>query len=507
MSYCIYLRKSRADAEAEAHGEGETLARHERILTDLAKRMNLAVDAVYREIVSGESIAARPVMQRLLSEVGAGMWEGVLVAEVERLARGDTADQGLVAQTFKYSDTKIITPTKTYNPNNEFDEEYFEFGLFMSRREYKTINRRLQQGRVASINEGKFVGNKPPYGYKRVKLEHEKGFTLEPVPEEAEIVRSIFSSYISGDGAALISTRLNKLHVPTYKGGPWSGATIMSILKNPVYTGKVAWNRRKTEKHMVNGNVVKSRPRAENYILKNGLHEAIITDETFAAANSSTVNRRHIPIPLRKEVRNPLVGLIECGICGHNMFRKAASGQAKNTILLCKTYGCNCVSSEISLVEDAVIEAIRKWLKEHELDEVSVEAALHGNVGVGKASLTGVEKDIADTEAQREKLYDLLEKGIYTEEVFSRRHELLTTRLEELTLAKKRIEDEIASVASEQEKREYIQKVKRTLSAYYTLSSPAERNTALKSILSKAVYTKTVRFGNFNVDVFPNIIF
>ena len=92
--------------------------------------------------------------------------------EVERLARGDTIDQGIVAQTFKLSCTKIITPMKTYDPNNEYDEEYFEFGLFMSRREYKTINRRLQRGRVASVKEGKYVGNKSPYGYTRMKLEH-----------------------------------------------------------------------------------------------------------------------------------------------------------------------------------------------------------------------------------------------------------------------------------------------------------------------------------------------
>lgn len=56
---------------------------------------------------------------------------GVLVVEVERLARGDTSDQGRVAKTFKFSDTLIITPSKTYDPNNEYDEEYFEFGLFM----------------------------------------------------------------------------------------------------------------------------------------------------------------------------------------------------------------------------------------------------------------------------------------------------------------------------------------------------------------------------------------
>ena len=146
--YAIYLRKSRADMEAELKGEGETLARHEHILLDLANSKNLKIGKIYREIVSGETIEARPEMKKLLADVKMGKWKGVLVVEVERLARGETMDQGIVAQAFKISETKIITPMKIYDPNNEFDEEYFEFGLFMSRREYKVINRRLQRGRL-----------------------------------------------------------------------------------------------------------------------------------------------------------------------------------------------------------------------------------------------------------------------------------------------------------------------------------------------------------------------
>lgn len=193
MSYCLYLRKSRADAEAEARGEGETLVRHERTLLELAKKRGLVITEIYREIVSGDTIAARPVMQQLLQEVGQGRRKGVLVMEVERLARGDTIDQGIVAQTFKFSGTKIITPIKVYDPSNEYDEEYFEFGLFMSRREYKTINRRLQRGRSASVKEGKFVSGIPPYGYKRVHVQDGKGFTLAVVPEEADVVKLIYS--------------------------------------------------------------------------------------------------------------------------------------------------------------------------------------------------------------------------------------------------------------------------------------------------------------------------
>ncbi|MFR5079251.1 MAG: recombinase family protein [[Clostridium] innocuum] len=188
MQYLIYLRKSRADREAELRGEGETLARHEKALLELARRQHLPIADIYREVVSGETIASRPMMQQLLSEVEQGVWDGVLVMEVERLARGDTIDQGIVAQAFKLSDTKIITPIKTYDPNNEFDEEYFEFGLFMSRREYKTIKRRLNNGRQASVKEGKYVGNRPPYGYERI-ARRTTSFTLKPLEKEAQVVK------------------------------------------------------------------------------------------------------------------------------------------------------------------------------------------------------------------------------------------------------------------------------------------------------------------------------
>ena len=176
--YAIYLRKSRADMEAEAKGEGETLARHEHILLDLASKKRLKIGKIYREIVSGETIEARPEMQKLLADVKAGKWKGVLVVEVERLARGETMDQGIVSKAFKISNTKIVTPMKIYDPNDEFDEEYFEFGLFMSRREYKVINRRLQRGRILSVNEGKYVGSVAPFGYDRVKIKGDKGYTL-----------------------------------------------------------------------------------------------------------------------------------------------------------------------------------------------------------------------------------------------------------------------------------------------------------------------------------------
>ena len=143
--YCMYLRKSREDEELEKYEDFDTLARHEKLLTDFAKKNGIQIGHIYREVVSGDSIAEREEVQKMLKAIEEGVWAGTLLVEVERLARGDTIDQGTVANTFKYAHAKIITPIKTYDPDNEFDEEYFEFGLFMARREYKTINRRLQE--------------------------------------------------------------------------------------------------------------------------------------------------------------------------------------------------------------------------------------------------------------------------------------------------------------------------------------------------------------------------
>lgn len=104
--YAAYLRKSRANLDAEAHGEGETLARHEHMLLELARKMNICITKIFREIVSGDSIESRPEVQKLLTEIEQGIWTGVLVVDVGRLARGDTIDQGIVSRAFKLSSTK-----------------------------------------------------------------------------------------------------------------------------------------------------------------------------------------------------------------------------------------------------------------------------------------------------------------------------------------------------------------------------------------------------------------
>lgn len=64
--YCIYLRKSRKDEEAELHGEGDTLKRHEQILLTLAKSMNISIGKIYREIVSRRQYCCKTSYARVV---------------------------------------------------------------------------------------------------------------------------------------------------------------------------------------------------------------------------------------------------------------------------------------------------------------------------------------------------------------------------------------------------------------------------------------------------------
>ena len=362
--YAIYLRKSRADAEAEARGEGETLARHEKMLLDLAEKMGIKIGKIYREIVSGETIEARPEIQKLLFDVKKGMWKGVLVVEVERLARGETMDQGIVAKAFKISDTKIITPMKTYDPNDEFDEEYFEFGLFMSRREYKTINRRLQRGRVSSVNEGKYVGSVAPYGYERVKIKGDKGYTLRK-NSESNTVKIIYDLYAYEDlSLHEVVRRINEMGLKPRKNDKWCVASVKDILANPVYIGKVKWNWRKEVRVYKNEKLIKTRPRNDEYILKDGLHKAIIDDRTWKIVEAKrSLNK--LPIPRVNTVQNPLCGLVYCAKCGKKMKRRPYTDRSKEPTIYCDNPKCDNISSKLHFVEEKVIEGLRKWLEHY----------------------------------------------------------------------------------------------------------------------------------------------
>lgn len=501
--YCMYIRKSRMDIEAEARGEGDTFARHEMMLWELSRRLTLPIGAVYKELCSGETIAARPVMQQVLAEIEQGMWAGTLVVEVERLARGDTMDQGLVAQTYKYSNAKIVTPLKIYDPNDPFDEEYFEYGLFMSRREYKTINRRLQNGRVISAKQGKYVGNVPPYGYNIVKLKNQKGNTLDIHPEQGPVVELMYQLYTKGlpkkDGSferlgvCAIATYLNNLNIPAPKGGIWTYPSVRSILMNPIYDSMIRWGSRAQVKQMEDGEIKKTRPRAKDgaYGLYQGLHPRLVDHDTWELAQK--IRKHHAPkVKKNGEIRNPLSGLVICGFCGHRMTRKPM-GKKHFESLLCPIPGCKNVSSELHRVENKVMQALQAYLHDCKIkwDTINTAPPVNTELKIKEKSLKTINKEIKKLETQMSSLHDLLEQGVYTTDVFLSRSLSIGDRLQQLKKEKVTLEEGIKYEKEKEENRKtIIPRIEKVLESYWATDDIATKNELLKSVLQKIVYIK-----------------
>lgn len=511
--YIIYLRKSRLDIELEKKGEEETLKRHENILLRLANQKNYHIAKIYREVVSGESIASRPEMMKVLSVVEQGLYAGVLVMEVERLARGDTTDQGIVAQTFKFSDTKIITPSREYDPNNEFDEEYFEFSLFMSRREYKTIKRRFRDGRESSAREGKYASSIPPYGYKRKKIKNDKGFILVENAKESEILKLIFHLYVyENKSMNEIAKHLNSLGTKPRHSEYWTIANLTCMISNPVYIGKIVWNTKKTKKISINGEVKTKRVKVpkEQQIESKGLHKALIDEKTWELAQQKkSLNTPKVPVS--QELKNSLAGIIICGKCGKPMQRRPYY-DGRPATMICRNSKCDNISCDYEILETQVIESVKVWLHDCLLEKKKVTKK-YNNADFLDKSIEKTKNEIGKLEKKQAKLCDLLEDGTYTKELFLSRSNYITDELfkqkSELETYEKTLADELLKCKTQ---RELIPKVNKLIEVFDTGIAPKEKNILLKEVLSKVEYTKHQRIPkggdltDFELKLYPRIM-
>lgn len=481
--YAIYLRKSRADMEAEMRGEGETLARHRRALTQLAQQRGLNVAKVYEEIGSADTIAARPQMQQLLAEVQAGKYAGVIVNDADRLARGDGIDQGMVKQAFYSTGTLIVTPFRTFDPANDADEDFFDFSLFMARFEYRKIKQRMQTGRARSAAEGNYLGSRTVFGYTRVKRPDRKGWTLEPDPEKADIVRMVFDWYAGGEGAETISNRLNAMGVKTDLGYAFDGGRVRHMLKNPAYIGTCTWNKKvKRTRVDENGRTAKRVVNGDAIIVENA-HPAIIDRELWNEVQYIMKTHKRMPKNEMAQVSNVLAGLIKCAECGRTMQRKPGT-HGRPDQLHCKTYQCPTTGIYIPTLEKTLLEAMEHWCIEY--SQPPEEAPQDP----GSNAADAIVKQLDALNTQMTRIHDFLEQGIYSPAVFVQRRDELAAKI---TAAEQEL-DRIRNVPTPEETiRQQLPQIRHVLEVYPLTDDLEQKNMLLKSVIDHVDYHKTKR--------------
>lgn len=453
----IYLRKSREDEELKE----ETLTRHETMLMEYCNRNRLAVEKIYKEVVSGEKIANRPQMQALLNDVANGMYSGVVCIEIERLSRGNPVDQCEILDVFKGSNTKIYTLNKVYDlSKDEIDEEYFEFALFMSRREYKTITRRMQRGRLQATKDGYFTGAILPYGYRKERIDG--GNVLVPDKTEAPIVRMIFDLFLGGMGTWKIAKQLNADGIKTRHGKIWNDWTVLNVLTNKNHIGMVRSSK------------------LNEWI--QGKHKGIIDAQTFERSQALTAITA-TRCKRSQVVKNPLATFTRCGVCGYTMHRRKNSGGIE--YLTC--HRCHNKSAKIADVELALMERIREELSNFRYFLLNFEDTVKENRLAKENELEILRKELSKRSDMLSKACELLEQGIYSIELFKSRTKALK---DEIAGIENRISELNALDTSEDvAARSAIPILENVLDKYDTLNAE-EKNKLLKSIIESVTYTR-----------------
>jgi len=321
MRCAIYCRVS-----TEEQKEGRTIDSQIRELEDFAQTNSHVVTARYIDDGWSGSILNRPELDRLRDKADKGLFEAVLVNDVDRLSR-ELAHLGVIKKDLERKNIKLIFKKL---PNNGDPISNFMVNMLGSFAEFERelIADRTRRGRRYKVEVRKLIfGNVPPYGYTYVKKDKEKGIEghYEINEQESKIVKMMFDWLVKeGVSQREVVRRLTTLKIPTRKGNvKWGRSSVHKILTNETYTGITYYNkhqavetdnRKQTRYYKQRKTGLRLRPKSEWIPIPLPDSLKIIDKQTFLTAQSQ-FDRNITYSPRNTKYSYLLKGLVRCQ-CG-----------------------------------------------------------------------------------------------------------------------------------------------------------------------------------------------
>ena len=318
----------------------------------------------------------REDFQRLLSDVSSGRINCVIVKDLSRLSRNYTDAGNLIENLFVRLNVRFISLAEgvdSYRNPDSVSNIIVPITNVMNDQYCYQTSKKIRQVFDMKRRNGEFIGSYAPYGY--VKDPGDKHALLVD-PEAAEVVKSIFSMFLSGMNKRGITYYLNdhgvpcptaykkqqglKYNAPNSQGNPmWSTITIDTILKNRVYVGDMVQGRQRVKSYKIH---IQERVPEEEWFIVENTHEAIIDRETFDKVQS-LLKRDTRKAPKAKQLYL-FSGFLKCADCGRAMSRIASKGMY--VYYQCGTYkslskkACTMHSIKSTRLEAGVLFAIQQ---------------------------------------------------------------------------------------------------------------------------------------------------
>lgn len=370
---------------------------------------------------SGKSIEGRFEFNRMMEDIKSGK-DGVAFVLVFKLSRfgRNAADVLSTLQVMQDFGVNLICVEDGIDSSKDAGKLMISVLSAVAEIERENIRVQTMEGRIQKAREGKWNGGFAPYGYQLVDGK------LEINEEEAPAIRTIFDQYVHTDigsnGIAkyLENHGIHKIQRQNGKNPLFDSHLIRLILKNPVYCGKIAYGRRKTEKvhgtrndyHLVE---------QDNYILVDGLHEPIVTEEVWQAAQVKLLAqaKKYEHVNRGKDERTHLLsGIVKCPICGAGMYGNKSIKHKKDGTKYKDFYYYGCKHRSMTrghkcdykkqireeLLDDAVAEIIVKLVSNPKFADM-----MQQKINM-KVDTSAIEQEIANYEKQLRQSYSVKSK-------------------------------------------------------------------------------------------------
>lgn len=370
---------------------------------------------------SGKSIEGRASFCRMMEDIKSGK-DGVAYVLVFKLSRfgRNAADVLSTLQVMQDFGVNLICVEDGIDSSKDAGKLMISVLSAVAEIERENIRVQTMEGRIQKAREGRWNGGFAPYGYRLVDG------VLQINEDEAPAIRTIFEQYVNTDtGANGLSKYLEthgfqKLARQNGTSPLFSATLIRAILKNPVYCGKIAFGRRKLEKIHGTRNEYHQVPQ-ENYLLVDGLHEGIVSEELWNAAQVKLLaqSKRYEPVNRSKtEQAHLLSALVKCPVCGAGMYSNKCTKRKKDgtpyksfSYYSCKhrkmQRGQKCdfnkqIQEEV--LDNAVVEVIIKLVSNPKF------AAMMQEKINSKVDTTAIEQEIAAAEKMLRQYYSVKSK-------------------------------------------------------------------------------------------------
>ena len=370
---------------------------------------------------SGKSIEGRASFCKMMDDIKSGK-DGVayvLVFKLSRFGRNAT-DVLSTLQVMQDFGVNLICVEDGIDSSKDAGKLMISVLSAVAEIERENIRVQTMEGRIQKAREGRWNGGFAPYGYRLVDG------VLQINEDEAPAIRTIFEQYVNTDTGAnglskyLETLGFQKLARQNGTSPLFSATLIRAILKNPVYCGKIAFGRRKLEKIHGTRNEYHQVPQ-ENYLLVDGLHKGIVSEELWNAAQVKLLaqSKRYEPVNRSKtEQAHLLSALVKCPVCGAGMYSNKCTKRKKDgtpyksfSYYSCKhrkmQRGQKCdfnkqIQEEV--LDNAVVEVIIKLVSNPKF------AAMMQEKINSKVDTTAIEQEIAAAEKQLRQYYSIKSK-------------------------------------------------------------------------------------------------